>query len=104
MPGKTMLAAGVLAALSVSLLLAQDKPAIPTVLHLCVAGCSAGKGSTLVLGDGRYAARIQTGSVYTIEKFPRELVVLHRTDEGQYAGTAVLPGQLSKDGNSIVNG
>jgi hypothetical protein len=104
MPGKTMLAAGAMAALSVSLLLAQEKLAIPTVLHLCVAGCSTGKGSTLVLENGRYADRLAAGSTYTIEKFTPQLVVLHRTDEGQYAGTAILTGQLSKDGNSVVNG
>jgi hypothetical protein len=116
---KTTLAAGVMAALSVSVLLAQDqpnphwafaqpkadkKPAVPTVMHLCIAGCSTGKGGTLVFENGRYADRLAPGSVYTIDTFTPEMVVIHLTRNDQYGGTAILKGQLSKDGNSIVNG
>jgi hypothetical protein len=125
MPGKTTLAAGVMAALSVSVLLAQDqppsnphwafaqpqagkKPALPTVMHLCIAGCSTGKGGTLVFENDRYADKLAPTSVYTIETFTPEMVVIHLdrqlTKEDPYGGTAILSGQLSKDGNSIVNG
>jgi hypothetical protein len=116
---KTTLAAGVMAAVSV--LLAQDqptssphwafaqpqpgkKPALPPMMHLCIAGCSTGKGGTLVLENGHYADRLAPGSVFTVETFTPELVVLHLTRDDQYGGTAILKGQLSKDGNSIVNG
>ena len=113
---------GVLAALSVSILLAQDqpnphwafaqpqakKPALPTMMHLCIAGCSTGKGGTLVFENGRYADKLAPTSVYTIETFMPERVVIHLdrqlTKEDPYGGTAILSGQLSKDGNSIVNG
>jgi hypothetical protein len=119
---KTTLAAGVIAALSVSVLLAQDqpnphwafksqadkKPALPTVMHLCIAGCSTGKGGTLVFENGRYADKLAPTSVYTIETFTPEMVVIHLdrqlTKEDPYGGTAILKGQLSKDGNSVVNG
>src|SRR5579863_6701150 len=102
---KTTLAAGVMAALSVSVLLAQDqpnphwafaqphadkKPALPTVMHLCIAGCSTGKGGTLVFENGRYADRLAPGSIYTIETFTPELVVIHLTRNDQYGGTAIL--------------
>lgn len=126
---KTTLAAGVLAALSVSVLFAQDQPnphwaftkpqadknpatpknaAPPTMMHLCIAGCSTGKGGTLIFENGRYADKLAPTSVYTIETFTPEMVVIHLdrqlTKEDPYGGTAILSGQLSKDGNSIING
>lgn len=109
---KTALAVGVVAAFSTSFLLAQgqatssaNNPSLPPrLMHLCIAGCSAGKGSTLDLDNGRYADKTAPNVVYTIERFTPELVVIHLKRDDQYGGTAILRGQISKDGNSVVNG
>jgi hypothetical protein len=118
---KTTLAAGVMAAFSIPVLLAQDTSPknyypspddsaapvkLPAVMHWCGGGCSAGKGATLVWENGRYVDRTSgvVGGEYTVEKFTRETVIIHRTDHGPYPGKALLTGQLSADGNSIING
>jgi hypothetical protein len=73
-------------------------------MHLCVAGCAAGRGTSLVLRDGVYLEPPSADSVYAVEKFTRQQVILRRTDKGQYPGVAVLTGQISNDGNHIANG
>lgn len=75
-------------------------------MHWCAAGCASGQGITLVLENGRYVDHMSgaTGGVCTVEKFTRESVIIHRTDSGPYPGEALLTGQLSADGNRIVNG
>jgi hypothetical protein len=42
--------------------------------------------------------------VLTVESFTRESVILHMTRSGRFAGTDVWRGQISTQGNSIVNG
>ena len=126
--GKTTLAAGVLAALSVSVLLAQDQPLTKSALGLrptsgqdslpfptddasCASpGAAPARAATLVFGKRALPLTnsLRRTSVYTIETFTPEMVVIHLdrqlTKEDPYGGTATLSGQLSKDGNSIVNG
>jgi hypothetical protein len=81
------------------------EPSIPPEMHLCVAGCSAGRGSSLVWKDGRYYDGPSGDSTITVEKFTRASVVMRRTDKsGPYHGVAILTGQISGDGNRIVNG
>jgi hypothetical protein len=125
---KPTLAAGVMAALSVSVLLAQDQPRyvfpqpqadkkpafpsppatapLPPVIHFCGGGCASGKGTTLPLEGNRYVARDGQGiaAAYEVVKFTRESVIIKRTDYRPYPGTATLTGKLSPDGNSIIDG
>ncbi len=77
----------------------------PALMHWCAQHCS-----TWVWMDGRYVGQ---GTQHpertprcgvTVERFTRESVIMHRTDCTPYPGTALLTGQLSGDGNSIVNG
>src|SRR4029077_1825986 len=92
----------VLAALSISPLFAQQEPAYryrtggltpPDRMNLCVAGCSSGRGTTLVWGSNRYREYPSGASIYYLEKFTRESVVIRRVDGGRYPGTAILTGQ-----------
>ncbi len=77
----------------------------PSVMHWCAQHCS-----TLVWAGTRY---VGAGTVHpeatpncglTVESFTRDSVIMHRTDCGQYPGTAVLTGKISPQGNTIVNG
>ena len=77
----------------------------PAVMHWCAQHCS-----TWVWMDGRYVGegtqhpeRTPRCGV-TVERFTHESVIMHRTDCTPYPGVAILTGQLSADGNSIVNG
>jgi|ERR1700722_657298 hypothetical protein len=63
---------------------AAKNPTPPAVMHLCVAGCSTGRGGTLVWENGRYADRLAPGSVYTIETFTPDLVVLGWSITGEH--------------------
>lgn len=72
----------------------------PKVMHICIAHCIV-----LTWENGHYVNYAPTiTSVYTVESFTRDSVILHRTDRGSFPLTAVLTGKLSSDGNSIVNG
>ncbi len=128
MPAQTTLAAGILAALSVSALLAQQqnssepffvydqsgaKPsrpispaALPPLIHFCGGGCSAGKGGTLTLENGRYPSYDKQGlsGWWEIQKLDRDSVIIQRNDIRPYPGKATVTGRLSPEGNSIVNG
>ena len=69
-------------------------------MHLCLAHCFP-----LQWSDGRYTlVGPKNTSVYTVESFTREAIVMHRTDRGSFPLTAVMTGKLSKDGNSVVDG
>jgi hypothetical protein len=76
----------------------------PTVMHFCAANCF-----TLTWDGGRYVN--STGfdwnpdfrSIWTVDVFTRESVVLRRTDTGKFPLTAVYRGQISKEGNRLVN-
>lgn len=106
--------------LTVPLLLAQDttrpassprppvvgpgSPSPPAVLHWCAQHCSTW---TLDQGppfDKEHYGSQASGSIVVVERFTRELVIMQRTDYRPYPGRAVLRGQISADGNSIVNG
>jgi len=79
---------------------------LPSVIHMCIR-CEEGKGGTLVWENGHYAETTNGpngGSTYTVESFTRQSVILHRNMFGTYQGKATLTGQLSEQGNSIVNG
>jgi hypothetical protein len=73
---------------------------IPGVMHWCAQHCT-----TLVWTNGQFCgADGCRDSMLTVESFTRESVIMHRTDYRPYPGIAVLTGQISSDGNSIVNG
>jgi hypothetical protein len=79
----------------------------PAEFHFCAMFCN-----TWRLENGRYVNTTSCGnfgaagaSVITIEKFTRESVILDRSDyppNGPY--TARYTGQISSDGNSLING
>ncbi len=72
----------------------------PQVMHLCLAHCFPIRWE-----NGRYInADPRRTSIYTIESFTRESLVLHRTDTGAFPLTAVLQGQISADGERIEDG
>src|SRR5579863_5658258 len=81
----------------------------PSVMHLCLQQ-SQGDCVTFRWENGQYTNYTnlpgQSGEkrVLTVESFTRESVILHRTDYGSYPGTGVMTGQISSEGNSIVNG
>jgi len=78
---------------------------LPSVMHFCAQHCL-----TFTWENGQYTNYTnlpgQSGEkrVLTVESFTRESVILHRTDYGSYPGTGVMTGQISSEGNSIVNG
>lgn len=74
--------------------------AIPGVMHWCSQHCA-----TLVWINGQFCGADRCRDMkLTVESFTRESVIIHRTDLRPYPGIAVLTGQISSDGNSIVNG
>ena len=75
-------------------------------MHICIGGCDRGNGATFVWQNGRYVngADPSDKATLTIERFRRDSVVIQRVDGGRYPGRATITGQLSEDGNSIVNG
>ena len=78
----------------------KDAVTPPSIIHICIAHCFS-----LVWEDGHYVnSTSQNKSIYTVESFTRQSVILHRTDTGSFPLTATLTGQLSRDGDSIVNG
>ncbi|WP_263374492.1 tetratricopeptide repeat protein [Granulicella aggregans] len=127
MPG-TRLAALILAAFSITALGAQDttatanqpsgrpahvsagprpplvfqteEPEVPPVMHLCIARCFP------IMWDKDHYINFgpENTSIYTVERFTRESIVMHRTDKGRFPLTADITGQISEDGNSVVKG
>lgn len=64
---------------------------------------------TFVLRNGQYincstiqGQRPGQMRVLTVEKFTPELIILHRTDYGDYPGTAVYSGKPGDNGNSLT--
>lgn len=68
----------------------------PSVMHWCAQHCS-----TLTWNNGHYGG---PNSIWMVEKWTRESVVIRRTDYRPYPGVAVLTGRVSQQGNSIENG
>jgi TPR repeat protein len=78
----------------------------PKLMHICIGGCASGNGVTFAWQNGRYvnAADPNDKAALTIEKFTKDSVVIQRVDGGRYPGRATITGQLSDDGDSIING
>jgi hypothetical protein len=79
---------------------------IPHVAHVCI-HCEQGKGATWVWEDGQFENVAHIGGTtetVTVESFTRESVVLHVKRVGSYSGTGVITGQISPEGNRLVNG
>ena len=73
----------------------------PSVMHWCAMNFNC---FTLNWDNGHYVAMDNGhphGSIWTVESFTPKSVVMHRTEPG---ATAIVTGQISSDGNSIVNG
>lgn len=128
MPG-TRITALILAALSITVLRAQDKtatanqpsgrpphtsagfrppvgelkiaePTLPPVIHICMAHCGP-----LMWDNGHYINfGPENTSIYTVQSFTHDAVIIHRTDKGRFPLTATLTGRMSDDGESVVNG
>ncbi|HXJ91638.1 MAG TPA: hypothetical protein VMT20_02010 [Terriglobia bacterium] len=79
----------------------QSTQSPPSVMHWCAAACR-----TWIWTNGHYVVQGDTANsqVVTVESFTRDSVIMHRTDTGQYPGTAILTGTISSDGNRIING
>lgn len=76
----------------------------PTVVHWCAQHCTTwtlDKGAPF---DKPHYGSQALGSIVIVERFSRGSVIMRRTDYRPYPGVAVLTGELSADGNSIVNG
>lgn len=72
----------------------------PLTMHMCIAHCFS-----LRWENGHYIRKDPYNtSIYTIDSFTRESVVLHRTDTGSFPLTAILRGHLSEAGDSITDG
>jgi hypothetical protein len=74
---------------------AVDSP--PSVMHFCAQHCFTLRMSN----DGRYHVDGQPGNVWTVERWTRESVILHRRDSDGFGG--VYAGQISEEGNTLIN-
>ena len=84
----------------------QSSQSLPRIMHMCVR-CDPGYGSTWVWENDHYtnvAAPAGIKETATVESFTRESVILHMTRTGKYPGTDIMKGQISAQGNSLVNG
>ena len=77
----------------------------PSVMHWCAQHCNTIGG----LENGGPSEKphygsVSAGSIWVVDKFTPESVIINRTDYGLYPGIAVMTGRLSPDGNSIVDG
>jgi hypothetical protein len=92
-------------ALSGTHISAQPSQTPPKVMHWCSQHCSTWVwvGNRYVGEEIPYPERSPQCGV-TVESFTAQSVVMHRTDCTPYPGKAILTGQMSSDGNSIVNG
>jgi hypothetical protein len=76
----------------------------PKLMHWCAQHCSTWTLDTGPPFDKPHYGSVASGQIVVVESFTRESVVMKRSNYGRFSGTAVLNGQLSSDGNSIVNG
>jgi hypothetical protein len=75
-------------------------PGVPLVMHWCALHCM-----TLVWKGDHYTIATEPGnSVWTVESFTAESVILHRADLRPFPGKAVLSARISPQGNTIVDG
>ncbi|MEO8659993.1 MAG: tetratricopeptide repeat protein [Bryobacteraceae bacterium] len=76
----------------------------PEVIHWCAQHCT-----TLRLDDGPPLNKLHygnrgAGAIWVVQKFDAGEILMERTDFGRYPGRAIVHGQLSPDGNRVVNG
>lgn len=76
----------------------------PEIMHWCAQHCT-----TLTLDHGKPFDQVHygseaAGSLWIVERFTRDSVVIQRTDFRPLPGKATLTGRLSATGDSIVNG
>jgi hypothetical protein len=76
----------------------------PSVMHWCGQHCGTWTLDNGPPFDKPHYGSEALGSIVIVESFTPESVIMHRIDYRPYPGTADLTGQLSSDGNSIVNG
>jgi Sel1 repeat len=76
----------------------------PRVMHWCSQHCSTWTLDTGPPFDKPHYGSEASGGIVIVERFTRESVIMLRTDYRPYPGKAILKGQLSSDGNTIVNG
>ncbi len=68
----------------------------PRIMHWCAVHCA-----TLILSNGHYGDQ---NSLWDIEKWTRDSVIIRRTDRWPYPGIAVLTGRISPEGDFIDSG
>jgi hypothetical protein len=80
--------------------LAEETPqSLPNVMHFCAQHCT-----TLIWDNGHYTNASDPGNaIWTVESFTRESIIIHRVDYRPYPLTSVYTGQMSSEGNSIIN-
>ena len=75
---------------------------LPSVIHFCAQHCL-----TFTLENGQFTnytnllSQWNEKRVFAVERFRRELVIIHRTDTGSNPLTATYKGRMSDDGNSV---
>jgi len=69
----------------------KDGQILPVVMHFCAQHCATLTWNS----NGYYGA---PSSMWTVEKFTPESIVIHRVDSGPYPLTAVLRGKISSEG------
>jgi hypothetical protein len=73
---------------------------LPSVMHFCAQHCA-----TLIWDNGHYVIPGAYGgngsSIWTVESFTRESVILDRADSNGFTG--FYKGQISSEGNRLVN-
>jgi hypothetical protein len=83
-------------------------PDLPRVMHFCAANCF-----TLTWQNGLYVATANppfapgNSSTWIVERFTSESVILRRTDRNRAGAVTfggVYSGQISNDGNRLING
>jgi hypothetical protein len=86
-------------------ILETSAPSLPPVMHFCDVNCI-----TLQRENGRYVNRTTDAFVdpnysdtWTVESFTRESVVFQRTVTGKFHFQVTYRGQISNDGNSLIN-
>ena len=107
------MAAGVIAAQSVAWLVAQPLPsrpapginiAVPFEMHWCAAHCTTLRLDRGAPFDKPHYGSVAQGSLWVVERFTPDLIVIQRTDYRPFPGRATLRGRVSPDGNSIAGG
>jgi hypothetical protein len=79
---------------------------LPMVMHMC-AHCENGMGGTATWVGDHYTFLPEVPgrtTIFTVESFTKQSVILHKICTGRFPETSVLTGQISAQGNTIING